>query len=58
MGYDIAGAKSGSIPDQQADVVVDRIQSVGTFVAVEAYEEEPTSAEWSVSASAICATAP
>jgi hypothetical protein len=58
MGYDIAGAKSGSIPDQQADVVVDRIQSFDTFVAVEAYEEEPTSADWSVSASAICATAP
>jgi hypothetical protein len=38
--------------------VVDRIQSFGTFVVVEAYEEEPTSADWSVSASAICATAP
>jgi len=58
MGYDIDGAKSGSIPVKQADVVVDRIQSYGIFVAVEAYEQELTSADWSVSASAICATAP
>jgi hypothetical protein len=57
-GYDIAGAKSVSIPDQQADVVVERIQTFGTFVVVEAYEEELTSADWSMSAWAICATAP
>ena len=57
-GYDIFGGKSGAPPNEVTDVVVDEIQAFSTFVEVLAYEEEPTSSNWSVTVSAICATAP
>ncbi len=57
-GYDISGAKSGSSPNQETDVVIDEVRFTLTSVFVEAYEEEPTSAEWRVIARAMCATAP
>jgi hypothetical protein len=57
-GYDIFGGKSGSPPNEVTDVVVDEIQAFSTFVEVLAFEEEPSSSNWSVTVSAICATAP
>ena len=57
-GYDIFGGKSGAPPNEVTDVVVDEIQAFSTFVEVLAYEEEPSSSNWSVTVSAICATAP
>jgi len=57
-GYDILGGKSGAPPNEVTDVVVDEIEAFSTFVEVLAYEEEPTSSNWSVTVSAICATAP
>jgi hypothetical protein len=57
-GYDIFGGKSGAPPNEVTDVVVDEIQAFSTFVEVLAFEEEPSSSNWSVTVSAICATAP
>jgi len=57
-GYDISGGKSGFSPNDETDVVIDEIVPVSTAVFVDAVEEEPTSANWSVRATAICATAP
>jgi hypothetical protein len=57
-GYDILGGKSGAPPNEVTDVVVDEIEAFSTFVEVLAYEEEPSSSNWSVTVSAICATAP
>ena len=57
-GYDILGGKSGAPPNEVTDVVVDEIQAFSTFVEVLAFEEEPSSSNWSVTVSAICATAP
>lgn len=57
-GYDIVGGKSGASPNQETDVVVEQITPFSSSVPVTAFEEEPTSADWSVIAIAICATAP
>jgi hypothetical protein len=56
-GY-FAGGNSGSFPNQQTDVVVTQVFPSDTTVTVDAFEEEPTSANWAVTAVAICATAP
>lgn len=57
-GYDIFGGKSGSHPNETTDVVVDQLLPSSTFLAVEAYEDEPTSANWHVIAFAMCANTP
>ena len=57
-GYNISGGKFGSHPNEQTNVVVNTLLPASTFVAVEAYEEEATSASWHVTAYAMCATAP
>jgi hypothetical protein len=54
-GYNISGGKTGAT---ETDVVLDEMAPHGTFVFAEAYEEEPTSANWNVTVYAICATAP
>ena len=57
-GANIFGGKSGDLPNQQTDVVIDEISPFSRSVQVVAYEEQSTSADWSVTAYAICATAP
>jgi hypothetical protein len=57
-GFDIAGGKSGTSPNTQTDVVVDAVIPGTSAVIVEAYEERLMSANWLVTAHAICATAP
>ena len=57
-GYNIAGGKSGLSPNEVTDVVITEITPFSRFVDVVAFEEEPTSANWFVTATAICATAP
>ena len=57
-GYDTTGAKRGTAPNTQTDIVIDSVKAFSTSVTVEAFEEEPTSANWDVAAFAICATAP
>ena len=57
-GFDIRAGTSGSSPNAEADVVINKITSSFTTVTVTAYEDEPTSANWSVDAHAICATDP
>jgi Tol biopolymer transport system component len=54
-GYDFFGGKNGSLPNGQTDVVINTLLPSSTFVAVEAYEEEPTSINWHVTAYAMCA---
>jgi hypothetical protein len=54
-GYDVFGGKNGSLPNGQTDVVINTLLPSSTFVAVEAYEEEPTSLSWHVTAYAMCA---
>jgi hypothetical protein len=56
-GFDIFGAKSGTSPNQETDVMMDFVIPGSTSVTAAAYEDEPTSANWSVKAIAICATA-
>jgi hypothetical protein len=56
-GFDIFGGKSGDSPNQETDVVMDFVIPGSTSVIAAAYEDEPTSANWSVKAIAICATA-
>jgi hypothetical protein len=56
-GFDIFGGKSGTSPDQQTDVMMDFVIPGSTSVTAAAYEDEATSANWSVKAIAICATA-
>ena len=56
-GFDIFGGKSGTSPDQQTDVMMDFVIPGSTSVTAAAYEDEATSANWSVRAIAICATA-
>src|SRR5215217_5275863 len=56
-GFDIFGGKSGASPDQQTDVMMDFVIPGSTSVTAAAYEDEATSANWSVKAIAICATA-
>jgi hypothetical protein len=57
-GYNISGGKSGFSPNEVTDIVITEITPFSRFVDVLAYEEEPTSANWFVTATAICATAP
>jgi hypothetical protein len=57
-GFDIFGAKSGDSPNAQTNVVMDFVIPGSTSVTVAAYEESLTGADWSVTATAICATAP
>jgi hypothetical protein len=57
-GTNIFGAKPGDPPTEQTNVVIDAIIPFSTSVTVDAYEEQSTSANWSVTAYAICATAP
>lgn len=60
-GYEIFGGKNGqTLNARTTDIVIDRVTpgSVLSSVTVVAYEEEPTSADWDVTAYAICATAP
>ena len=56
-GFDIFGGKSGASPNQETDVMMDFVIPGSTSVTAAAYEDEPTSANWSVKAIAICATA-
>jgi hypothetical protein len=56
-GFDIFGAKSGTSPNQETDVMMDFVIPGSTSVTAAAYEDEPTSANWFVQAIAICATA-
>ncbi len=56
-GFNIAGGKTGDNPQFLTDVVMDEVSPSSTSVLVDAYEEEPTSANWSVTAYAICAKA-
>jgi hypothetical protein len=56
-GFDIFGGKSGTSPDQQTDVMMDFVIPGSTSVTAAAYEDEATSANWSVKAIAICAAA-
>lgn len=57
-GYNIFGGQSGSLPNGQANLVIGTLLPSSTFVAVEAYEEEPTNASWHVTAYAMCVNAP
>jgi hypothetical protein len=57
-GYDVLGAKSGTFPNLQTDIVVDELRAGFSSVSVQAYEETSTGASWSVTATAICAAAP
>jgi hypothetical protein len=56
-GFDIFGGKSGTSPNQETDVMMDFVIPGSTSVVAAAYEDEATSANWSVKAIAICATA-
>jgi hypothetical protein len=56
-GFDIFGGKGGTSPNQQTDVMMDFVIPGSTSVTAAAYEDEATSANWSVKAIAICATA-
>ena len=57
-GYNISGGQNGSLPNGDADVVINTLLPSDTFIAVEAYEEEPTNLSWHVTAYAMCATVP
>jgi hypothetical protein len=57
-GYNIIGGESGSVLNEETDVVIDSIIPTDTSVTVEAFEEEPTDANWSLFVTVICATAP
>ncbi len=59
-GYELLGATSGTSPNQQTDVVVNAVIPLedSDSVFVSAVEEVPTSREWLIRATAICATAP
>ena len=59
-GYELIGGTSGTSLQLQTDVVVTDVElSTATqSVDVTAFEENPTTADWLVRASALCATAP
>ena len=59
-GYELIGGTSGSFHQLQTDVVVTDVElSTATqSVDVTAFEENPTTSDWLVRASALCATAP
>ena len=54
-GYVLIGGKRGTFPNMQTDVVITYIIAEFDHVQVAAYEEEPTSDNWSVKALARCA---
>lgn len=62
-GFDIESGTTGAFPTAQTDVVVNSVDFFAPGdgppdrVVVEAFEEQPTSASWSVRAKVICATA-
>lgn len=56
-GFDVFGGKSGTSPNQETDVMMDFVIPGSTSVTAAAYEDEATSANWSVKAIAICASA-
>jgi hypothetical protein len=60
IGSSLNGGTIGTSPNQESAVVIkdEFATNLLTTVQVSAVEEEPTSAIWSVSAQAICATAP
>ena len=55
-GFDVFGGKSGTSPNALNDVMMDFVIPGSTSVTVAAYEDEATSANWRVTAFAICAT--
>jgi hypothetical protein len=56
-GYNIVGGKSGPHYEETSAITVGRFE-IGTLgVAVDAYEIQPTSAEWYVTVYALCANA-
>jgi hypothetical protein len=59
-GYDLGGVATGTPPNQQTDVVVTSVIPLENTdsVYVSAIEEVPTSRDWSIRATAICATIP
>jgi len=57
-GYDITGGKETINASTETNVVIDDVTPDATSVLVEAFEEEPTDLNWSLTANAICATAP
>jgi hypothetical protein len=59
-GYTVNGGSSGTPGNEVTDVVVNSVFPAfsSSQVFIDAYEEDPTSANWSVTAYAICATAP
>jgi hypothetical protein len=60
-GADLYGGTSGTPPNEQTDVVINKITPTSALghpiVYVEAYEESLTSANWQLIGYAICATA-
>jgi hypothetical protein len=56
-GYVLIGGKRGTFPNLQTDVVITYISPSSDSVQVAAYEEEPTTDNWSVTAVARCALA-
>jgi hypothetical protein len=57
-GYAIDGGTTGTHPTAESDVVINAIYLSDTSVQVSAVEDEPTSANWSLTAVASYATAP
>jgi hypothetical protein len=56
MGYDVSGGVSGNAPNATLDVVVNFVDSIYEQTATGvAYETDPTSDDWSVRVTAICA---
>ena len=55
-GYFVGNGTTGSIPNVQTDISVTNVDPDEDSVYVSAYEEEPTSEAWTLSARAICAT--
>jgi hypothetical protein len=54
-GYEILGGQHGDPPNQQTDVVVDRVQMGFDHVLVEASEVQQAHSDWAVTVSAVCA---
>jgi hypothetical protein len=57
-GYDLNGGTSGFPPNELTEVVIDRLEPSLSSVFVLANETDSTSANWSVTAYAMCAKAP
>jgi hypothetical protein len=54
-GYEILGGRHGDPPNEQTDVVVDRVQLGFDSVLVEASEVQPAHSDWAVTVTAVCA---